>query len=120
MKNFFSQIEASNSHINSEKKFQSIVSKFSTFDPEVQLVKTMSIAGLRYKDIIFAFRTEDAMGFYLGPIFDPHKLGIKNAQPINIFKGHPSGKWWLKVGNYESHAWSILSETALEFTKSIT
>lgn len=102
-----------------EKRFYSLVAKYSSIDPDIHLGKMMSSSGLRFKDKIFAFYHKETMGFRLGPNFNPEKMGIKNAKPLSPFKKKPPLKGWYIVEKYESNSWDVLVEMALEFTKTL-
>ncbi|MCG8309193.1 MAG: hypothetical protein MI975_17505 [Cytophagales bacterium] len=102
----------------SQELFNSIAEGFSS-DPDVHLGKMMSAPGLKFKDKVFAFFNKDAMGFRLGPNFDPEKMGIKNAKLLSPFKKKPPLKGWFIIDMYESDTWKILAEMALEFTKKL-
>ncbi len=103
----------------SEEEFQSLVIKFSALDQEVHSAKMMSSPGLKFKDKVFAFYHKEAMGFRLGPNFDPEKMGAKNAKPLSPFKTKPPLKGWFIIEHEESYAWDMLTELALEFTKTL-
>ena len=98
--------------------FNSIAEKLSR-DPDVHLGKMMSAPGLKFKDKVFAFFHKNSMGFRLGPNFNPEKMGISNAKPLSPFKKKPPLKGWFIIEHYESDDWELLSELALEFTKTI-
>ena len=102
----------------SQDLFNSIVEKLCE-DPDVHLGKMMSAPGLKYKEKVFAFFNKDAMGFRLGPNFDPQKMGIKNANLLSPFKKKPPLKGWFIIEKHESDVWETLSDMALKFTKSI-
>ena len=102
----------------SSEVFNSIVEKLSR-DPDVHLGKMMSAPGLKFKSKVFAFFHKDEMGFRLGPNFNPEKMGISNAKPLSPFKKKPPLKGWFIIEHYESDTWELLSELALEFTKTL-
>ena len=101
-----------------QELFNSIVEKLSR-EPDVHLGKMMSAPGLKFNHKVFAFFNNDSMGFRLGPNFSPDKMGIKNSKPLCPFKKKPSLKGWFIIEQYESDAWKMLSEMALEFTRRI-
>lgn len=102
-----------------EKLFDTLVTKYSSVDPDVHLGKMMSSPGLKFKDKVFSFYHKETMGFRLGPNFDPEKMGVKNAKPLSPFKKKPPLKGWFIIEKYESNSWDVLTEMALEFTKTL-
>lgn len=97
-----------------------LVSKFSSSDPDVILGKMMSSPGLKYRDKVFAFYHKQEMGFRMGPKFDPQKFGLKNAKPLSPFKTKPPLKGWFIVEAAESTSWELLAQMALDYTRSLT
>jgi hypothetical protein len=102
-----------------EKQFNSIVSKITSLDQDVNLGKMMSSPGLKYKDKVFAFYHKETMGFRLGPDFNPDKIGLKNAKPLSPFKKKPPLKGWFIIEQYESDTREMLAEMSLEYTKTL-
>ena len=88
-------------------------------DPDVHLGKMMSVPGLKFKSKVFAFLHKNSMGFRLGPNFNSEEMGISSAKPLSPFKKKPPLKGWFIIERYESDTWGLLSEIALEFTKTI-
>ena len=101
-----------------QELFNSIVEKLSR-DPDVHLGKMMSAPGLKFNDKVFAFFNNGTMGFRLGTNFSPDKMGIKNSKPLSPFKKKPPLKGWFIIEQYERDTWEMLSEMALEFTRTI-
>ena len=79
----------------------------------------MSSPGLKFKDNVFSFYHKEAMGFRLGPDFDPEKMGVKNARPLSPFKNKPPLRGWFILEKFESYSWDVLTKMALEFTKTL-
>jgi hypothetical protein len=102
-----------------EKQFNSIVSKITSLDQDVNLGKMMSSPGLKYKDKVFAFYHKETMGFRLGPNFNSDKIGLKNAKPLSPFKKKPPLKGWFIIEQYESDTREMLAEMSLEYTKTL-
>lgn len=102
-----------------EQLFQSTTDRLVALDSDVHAGKMMSSPGLKYRDKVFAFFYKNEMGFRLGPTFDPDKMGISNAKPLNPFKRKPPLKGWFIIEHDEIDTWETLSKMALEFTKSI-
>ena len=79
----------------------------------------MSAPALKYKEKVFAFYHKQAMGFRLGPKFDPQKFGIVDAKPLSPFKTKPPLKGWFIISEANSRFWEMLTKRALDFTMSL-
>jgi len=99
--------------------FEAISTKLTSEDPEVSIGKMMSSPGLKFRDKVFAFYHNKSMCFRLGPNFNPENFGLKNTKPLSPFKKKPPLKGWFIIEKYESDSWELLSEKALDFTRSI-
>lgn len=102
-----------------ETLFMSLVTRYSSADPDVYLDKMMSSPGLKFKDKVFAFYANEKMGFRLGPQFNPEKFGLLSAQPLSPFKTKPPLKGWYIIDAYESHHWDTLLSMALEYSRTL-
>jgi hypothetical protein len=102
-----------------EEKFNFIAAKFTALDSKITLGKMMSSPGLKFEDKVFAFYHKETMGFRFGPNFNPEKIGINNTLPLSPFKNKPPLKGWFIIEKYESDTWDMLTEIALEFTKTL-
>ncbi len=102
-----------------EEHYHAIAHKFTSADGEVYHGKMMHSPGLKYRDKVFAFFHKEAMGFRLGPNFDPEKMGVINAKPLSPFKTKPPLKGWFIIEKHEMDTWGMLTELSLEFTKTI-
>jgi hypothetical protein len=105
--------------LSTEAQFINLANKFSSSYPDIIPGKMMSSPGLKYKDKVFAFFYKEAMGFRLGPQFNPVQFGLLNAKPLSPFKTKPPLKGWYIVGAEESKFWEKLSEMALDFTMTL-
>ena len=105
--------------IGTETQFMTLVDKFSSSDPDVILGKMMSAPALKHKEKVFAFYHNGEMGFRLGPKFDAQKFGIVDTRPLSPFKTKPPLKGWFIISEVERRFWEILTERALEFTKTL-
>ena len=99
--------------------FETILEDLSQLESHVQEGNMMRSPGMKYKDKVFAFFYKEAMGFRLGPNFDPKSSGIENAKPLSPFKTKPPLKGWFIIDASERDRWAELSSKALEFTKTI-
>ncbi|MDP5170540.1 MAG: hypothetical protein NWR72_09860 [Bacteroidia bacterium] len=81
--------------------------------------KMMSSPGLKVKGKIFAFYHKSAMGFRLGPQFDPELFGISAWEPLSPFKTKPPLAGWLMVKEQEKKEWENLITLSLEYTRTL-
>lgn len=100
-----------------EAFFTNLVNKYTSSDPDIVLGKMMSAPGL--KDKVFAFFNKEAMGFRLGPNYDPDKQGIKNHKPLSPFRKKPPLKGWWIIDYSEKDHWEQLVEISLSYTKTL-
>lgn len=106
--------------VSTEAQFVTLVSKFTSSNPDVILGRMMSAPALKFKGKVFAFYQKEEMGFRLGPKFDSEKFGKINAKPLSPFKTKPPLKGWYIIEKPESSLWDILTGMALEYTMTLS
>ncbi len=102
-----------------KSEFERIVATLTADDSNVSLGKMMSSPGLKYGDKVFAFQAKEAMGFRLGPDFDPIAFERAELEPLNPFKTKGPLKGWFVVDESGSAAWEELANMALVFTRTL-
>ena len=101
------------------EQFNIILQKFCLAHKGVTEGKMMSSPALKFNNKVFAFYYKDAMGFRLGPKFDPLVYGLKNAKLLSPFKTKPPLKAWFMIDKHDSGHWNDLTELALVFTMTL-